>query len=107
MKANPWRGEAEFGDHKLVVDFNGWCIAEAATGLKTQELLRLMDEERLSFLELRAVVRSFLSSDLTSEQVGDLIGEVGLEGTAKALAKAMEGFFPASKDRSENPPAAA
>lgn len=104
-RANPMRGEAELGEHKLVVNFNGWCIAEAATGRKMNELLReSASDDGLGMGTLRAMVRAFLEKDMTYEETGDLIDSIGLEETLLALSKAMGGFFSdAAEDKKENP----
>lgn len=109
MTANPMRGEAEFGKHKLVVTFNGWCALEAATGQKVPELLAdLGSKAGLGFLQLRVWVRNFLDADLPGEKVGDMIGEMGIEAAMLALGTAVNGFFPeAEKGKKPNPPKAA
>jgi hypothetical protein len=103
MAANPMRGEADFGPHKLIVTFNGLCALEAAMGLKVGDLLHRM-ETGLSFLETRTCVRCFLNEERSSEQVGDMIGELGFDVALEAIAKALDGFFaPMDKDRKKNP----
>jgi hypothetical protein len=101
--ANQMRGEAAIGDHKLVVDFNGFCSLEIITGLKTEHLIARM-EKGLGFAELRTWVRVFIDKPMSDEDVGDFIGELTPEPVLQALATAITGFFaPAKKEKGENP----
>lgn len=108
--ANPMKGEADLGDRTLRVNFNSWCVAEAALGLKVPDILALISGEGLGFDDLRRLVKSFLvgGETMSLEQVGDFIGEVGLEATGEAIKVALERFFPtAEKGKAERPRKAA
>lgn len=102
---NPMRGEAPLGEHKLVVDFNGWCSLEAATGKKVPELLNEM-KAGLGFADLRTWVRIFLSEPMSAEDVGNLIG-AHYEETIKSMSVAIEGFFSPKKEEEARPRKAA
>ena len=100
---NPLRGEAALGDYTLLVNFNGWCSLEGETGNKVPQLLQGL-QEGLGFAELRTWVRVFVTTPMTEEQAGELIGEVGLEPSLKALDKAVNGFFANQpKDKKDRP----
>lgn len=103
--ANPMRGEAELGDYKLVVNFNGFCTLEGETGLKVPQLISRL-ETGLGFADLRTWIWVFIDADMTREQVGDLIGELTPDPVLKALAKAIDGFFSVKKAKAPNPPKA-
>lgn len=100
---NPMRGEAEFGEHRLVVDFNGFCALEAAMNKKVPEILALMDAG-LGFTDLRTCVRVFLDAEMTDEEAGELLGSVGYAEALKAVSAACSGFFaPAKKEKADRP----
>lgn len=123
--SNPMRGEADLGEHKLVVNFNGWCSLEAAMGMKVPDLIAMMNTGiGFGFKELRTFVRNFLDKQMTDAEVGDLIGSLGMvdvplekpRGKLKteqvwvaaiALGKAVDGFFATKKENGANPPKAA
>lgn len=101
--ANPARGEAELGEHKLIVDFNSLCSLEAAMGKKVPEILSLMDSG-MGFSDLRTCVRVFLDGDISLEEAGLLIGEVGYADALTAISTAVGGFFaPQKKDKPNHP----
>lgn len=123
---NPMRGEAALGEHKLVVDFNGFCSLEAVTGLKVPDLVVMFKTGvGFGFGELRQFIQVFLDQRLSEKEVGDLIGELGMievpvpdrkKGdpetaqmwlAAHALGQAMDGFLSPVKERQENPRKAA
>ena len=89
---NPARGEAALGERKLVVDFNGFCTLEAALGAKVPDILKMMDAG-LSFTQLRTFVRVFLHAEISDEDAGVLIEEIGLTETLLAVTTAVAGFF--------------
>lgn len=104
--SNPMRGEADLGARKLRVNFNAWCVAEAALGLKVPDILAMFAQEGLGFDNLRRLIRAFLvdGDTMTLDEVGDFISEVGLQETGKALSLAMERFFPqAEKGKAARP----
>lgn len=111
--ANPMLGEADLGERTIRVNFNTWCIAEGALGLKVPDILALIQSEGLGFDDLRRLVRSFLvgGAKMTLEEVGDFIGEVGLDATGEAVKVALERFFPApqadNEESADRPPKAA
>lgn len=127
MLANPMRGEAQLGQHKLVVDFNRLCALEAALDRTVPELVVMMRSGvGFGFREMRTYVRAFLEKPMSDEEVGDLISQAGMveqpvpEGRRRggkkteptwravvALAEALEGFFATQKVANENPPLAA
>ena len=101
--ANPMKAEAALGEHMLAVTFNGWCSLEGETGNKVPQLLQGL-QEGIGFAELRTWVRVFVTTPMTEEQAGELIGEVGLEPSLKALDKAVNGFFANQpKDKKDRP----
>lgn len=103
---NPMKGEVALGEHTLAVTFNSMCSLEAATGNKVPGLLQQM-QDGLGFSEVRLWVRVLLTSPMSEEEAGELVGSIGYEATLKALGRAMEGFFaPAAKERKPNPPKA-
>lgn len=103
MPANPMRGEAAIGDHKLVIDFNAMCSLEMVTGLKVQQLLGRL-ETGLGFIEMRTWVRTFIDKPMTDEEAGNFIGALTPEPVLEAIAAAVEGFFaPAKEAKAENP----
>lgn len=104
--ANPMRGEVALGDRKLIVTFNTVCALEEVTGRK---VLDLVDEMAfgLGLSDLRQWVQVFVNEPMTLEQVGDWLGEIGIEPTSAAIVKAFEQFFPAQKKgKAANPPKA-
>lgn len=121
MMANPMRGEAMLGEHKLVCDFNGWCSLEAATGRTVPELIAMMKSGvGFGYREMRTFVRCFSESQMTEAEAGDLISSLGMieiEETlangkkrkskvwaaAEALGKAVEGFFAPPKEIGDRP----
>lgn len=131
--SNPMRGEADLGEHRLVVNFNGWCSLEAAMGMKVPDLIAMMNTGiGFGFKELRTFVRVFLDKQMTDAEVGELIGALGmvdvpeldakgapkLDGrgkakvrqtwvAAEALGKAVDRFFSPAKENGANPPKAA
>lgn len=104
--ANPMRGEAPFGERKLVVDFNNWCVAESAMNATVSEILGMMARQELGCRGLRTLVRAFLDVDMPVEAVGDLIAAIGMDAAADALTTAMDGFFPPKGRKKANPPKA-
>lgn len=92
MAANPVRGEADFGEHKLVVDFNGLCSLEAAMGKTVPEIIGMMDKG-LGFSDLRTIVRVFIDADMGEEEVGNVINDIGYADALLALSTATNGFF--------------
>lgn len=121
---NRMRGEAALGEHKLVVDFNSFCSLEAATSLKVPDLVVMFKTGvGFGFNELRQFVQVFLDEPLSQEEVGELIGDLGMikvpvpasqrnKGdpattnmwlAAYALGEAMDGFLAMPKDPPENP----
>ena len=106
-KANPMRGEALLGEHKLSVTFNDFCNLQGATGMDMTQLIEKMGTTLAGDpLALRTWTRVFLVEDKSAEEVGDIIGELGIEATFGALNKAVDGFFSPMKEKSENPPKA-
>lgn len=104
--ANPMRGEAPLGEHKLVVDFNGFCSLEGETELKFNELIERL-ANGLSFSEMRTWVRVFIDADLDNEQAGELIGQLGVEASLRAIDVAVDRFFAKpKKGKAPNPPKA-
>lgn len=104
--ANPMRGEHPIGGHKLVVTFNSVCALEEVTGRKVLDLMADM-QYGLGFVDLRLWVQTLLDEQMSLEQVGELLGEVGFEPALQAIAKAFESFFPAAKKgKDKNPPKA-
>lgn len=76
---NPMRGEAAFGDHKLIVNFNRFCALEAAMGMKVPALIMMMKTGLdFGFSELRTFTKVFLDKDMTDSEVGELIESVGM-----------------------------
>lgn len=108
--ANPVRGEAQIGSIKIVVDFNAWCALEAKLGMFVPEILGLMDKG-LGFSQLRTILTVFAVGDVTEEDVGEQIGEIGYPEALRLLGEANNGFFRpemgAGKDSDENPRKAA
>lgn len=104
-KANPMRGEADLGGHKLVVTFNGWCALEVATGKKVPQLLKAM-KDGLGFDEIRTWVGVFLADNLPEDEVGDLIG-CDIQAALVALNNAIEGFFAPREEQPARPRKAA
>ncbi len=125
---NPMRGEAALGEHKLIVDFNGFCSLEAATGMKVPDLVVMFKTGiGFGFGELRQFIQIFLDKPLSEKEVGDLIGELGMievpvpvelrkKGepetaqmwlAAHALGQAMDGFLAPKTEQKENPRKAA
>lgn len=123
MTANPMRGEAMLGEHKLVVDFNGWCSLERELGRTVPELIAMMKSGfGFGYHELRAFVRHFCHPPLTDQQAGDLIASLGMveveveqvKGGKKkekqttwvaavALSQAVEGFFAPREESDARP----
>lgn len=104
--ANPMRGEVAIGDHKLVVDFNSICALEEATGRKAMELAADM-QFGLGFSDIRLWFKVLLDKDMTLNEVGDLLSEVGPTTALEALARGFELCFPVSKEKKKNPRKAA
>ncbi len=100
--ANPLRGEAFLGAHKIVVDFNGLCALEDALDMKVPDILVLM-ESGLSFSALRTCIRVFSVTDVTDEDVGKILNDIGYVDALSALSVALGGFFAPVKEQSENP----
>lgn len=131
MAANPMRGEAALGEHKLVVNFNSFCALEAAfksEGLKVPDLVVMVKTGiGFGFTELRTYVRVFLDKPMSDAEVGEFIGSLGMvdvpipkdlrkKGEAEtqqvwaaavALGDAVDQFLAPQKERKENPPLAA
>lgn len=129
MPVNPLRGEAALGEHKLVVDFNGFCSLEAAMEMKVPDLIAMLKTGvDFGFVELRKFVQVFLDKPMTEKEVGDLIGALGMIEVevppelrrdpkkpekqhvwlaAHALGQAVDGFLTPKKEQKENPPLAA
>lgn len=124
MAANPLRGEADLGEHKLIVDFNGFCSLEKAMDLKVPDLVVMLKSGiGFGFSELRTFVRVFLDKPMGDVEVGDLIGRLGMTEVpvppemqkkgqpktmqvwlaADALNAAVDGFLAPQKATSENP----
>lgn len=100
---NPMRGEVPLGDHKLIVNFNSVCALEGATGRKVLDLVGDMGVG-LGLSDLRLWVQVFLDKDMSLIEVGDFLGEIGIEEASAALVKGFELFFPApKKGKKENP----
>jgi hypothetical protein len=110
MTANPLRGEADFGDRKLVIDFNGFCRLEIETGKKVADLLADFDSG-LGFSDLRSWLRVFVQPEPSDEEVEQMITadgvEAGYRAALKAIAHAMAGFMAKPKATKENPRKAA
>lgn len=67
-----------FGDHKLIVDFNRYCLLEKATGKKMPEpILAFKLGVGFGFEDLRTYIRIFLDKPMTDAEVGDLIASLG------------------------------
>lgn len=108
--ANPMKGEADLHGRTLRINFNSWCVAEAALGLKVPDILALIGGEGLGFDDLRRLVKSFLvgGESMSLEDVGDFISEAGLNETGEAIKLAMERFFPSAvKEKAARPRKAA
>ena len=77
--ANPMRGEAALGDHKLVVTFNRFCTLEGVMDMKVPGLIAMMKTGvNFGFGELRTFVRVFLDKEMSDTEVGDLIETLGM-----------------------------
>lgn len=97
------RGEVAIGDHKLIVDFNSVCALEEATGRKVLDLVADM-QFGLGLSDIRLWFKVLLDKDMTLIEVGDFLGEIGIEAASEALVKGFELFFPApKKGKKENP----
>lgn len=99
---NPMRGEVALGDHKLIVTFNKVCALEDATGRKLLDLVADL-QFGLGFGDIRLWVKVLLDKEMSLEQVGDLLGEIGFEAAVEAIGKAFEMFFPAPEGKAKNP----
>src|SRR4051794_6574640 len=94
---NPIKGEAPFGKTGLVLvfDFNTMCLLEAATDLKADELLACLENDMGATLA-RAFVWAGLQEhqpEITIEQAGAWIGEVGIAETTRSLTIALAAAF--------------
>lgn len=103
--ANPMRGEAQLGDRKLVLTFNTACALEQETGRTILELAGQM-EFGFGFSDLRQWIKVLVNEPMTLEEVGDWLGEIGVEPASQAIGTAFRQFFPAPKAKKENPPKA-
>ena len=123
--ANPMKGEASLGKHKLIVNFNGFCTLEGVLGKTTSELIAMMATGvGFGLKELRACVRVFLDKEMPASEVGELIEQLGMTEVpnedrrlgdpetnpvwvaAQALNTALEGYFAAQREgATKNPPA--
>lgn len=106
MAANPMRGEAQLGDRKLVLTFNTACALEHETGRTILDLAGQM-EYGFGLADLRQWIRVLVDKDMTLEEVGDWLGEVGIEPATEALGAVFSQFFPPPKKvKDPNPPKA-
>lgn len=100
--ANRMRGEASLGEHTLVFSFNVMCLLEEQTGLKTGQLIQMM-QQNMGLTDLRAFIWAGLQEKqpgTSIEQAGEIIGEVGIEPAMEALQQAVEAAF--SSDEPES-----
>lgn len=107
--ANPMKGEAQLGDYTLTFNFGAFCALEEKTGKKMPVLLSML-QDGLGFGELRDFVWAGLQKNhpgMTSEQVTELVDEVGFEAAAAAIGKSATAFFGTQKEKVKNPPKAA
>lgn len=107
MAPNPMRGEAALGSFTLVFDFNAMCTLERATGLKTAQLLELMQSGEMGFDDVRHFAFAGLQAEhpgTTLLEAGDAVGSVGVEPALEAISESLRLCFSSgSKAKDENP----
>jgi hypothetical protein len=112
--ANKFRGEAtlkvEGGDDlTLIFDANAFCEIEEATGLGVQGVVDLMtkaDQVGMKHMRLLLWATAKRKHDLTLDEAGDVISDVGLEETMDAIMAAMSAAMPKVVKNPRKPPVA-
>lgn len=103
---NRQRGEVSFeADNKnwtMKIDTNAMCMIEDLTGKGIAEIGQILSNPKTSTITLvRTVFQSSLSKkhELTTEEVGELMDELGIKKVGDLIGQAFKLAFPEQKKK--------
>jgi len=96
-------GKIELGGRYLTLNVNAFCDLEEAFGVpdfKGVMAIFAEQQEKASFRVIRTIITVAMRQDdpdLTEQEVGTIISEVGFEKASEALAAAVAQAFPSAQ----------
>lgn len=77
----------------LRLSTNNICRFEEKSGRKITDFVADLEDQRLSFVDVRHMLWAAMGSTKTQDQIGDIIDDLGLARTIELITLSLQGAF--------------